>query len=72
MRKTFLLPLFCCAACAATGPLYKPDAPPAEAERDRLQCEGRMYSERLAKGRGAPNWNLYEYCMTQRGYARTH
>ena len=31
-----------------------------------------MYSERQAKGRGAPNWNLYEYCMRQRGYAKVH
>jgi hypothetical protein len=31
-----------------------------------------MYSQRLAKGRGAPNWNLYDYCMMQRGYAKAH
>jgi hypothetical protein len=50
--------------------LTNPGATPAAAESDRRQCESQMYSQRLAKGRGAPNWNLYEYCMTQRGYAR--
>ncbi len=72
MRKAILLPLLCCAACATSGPLSKPGATAAEAERDRLQCESQMYADRLAKGRGAPNWNLYEYCMTQRGYVRAH
>jgi hypothetical protein len=72
MRKTVLLPLLCCAACAANGPLSRPDTAPAAAERDRLQCESQMYAQRLAKGRGAPNWNLYEYCMIQRGYVRIH
>ncbi len=62
------------AACAgpAPGPLAKPGATAAQAERDRLDCEGRMYAERTLKGRGAPNWNLYEFCMTERGYARAH
>jgi predicted small lipoprotein YifL len=72
MRKAFLLPLLCCAACEATGPLSKPDSTVDAAERDRRQCESLMYSDRQSKGRSAPNWNLYEYCMTQRGYARGH
>lgn len=72
MRKTLLLPLVCCAACAANAPLVRRDTTPEQAETDRLQCEAQMYSERQAKGRGAPNWNLYEYCMRQRGYAKVH
>jgi hypothetical protein len=72
MRKAFLLPLLFCAACASPGPLSKPGKTAADAERDRLQCESQMYSERQSKGRSAPNWNLYEYCMRQRGYARAH
>jgi len=72
MRKALLLPLFCCAACTAGAPLSRPGATSAEAERDRQQCESRMYSQRLAKGRGAPNWNLYDYCMAQRGYVSAH
>jgi len=59
-----------CAACANQGRLEKPGAAQEEAERDRLQCESQMYAQRQSKGRSAPNWNLYEYCMTQRGYAR--
>jgi hypothetical protein len=70
MRKAFLLPLIFCTACAAPGPLSKPGVTAAEAERDRLHCQGVMYSERQSRGRSAPNWNLYEYCMTQLGYAR--
>jgi hypothetical protein len=72
MRKAFLLLSLCCccAACESPGPLSKPGVPAAEAERDRLQCQAAMVSERQSKGRGAPNWNLYEYCMKQRGYAR--
>ncbi|HTP61351.1 MAG TPA: hypothetical protein VMJ14_04645 [Burkholderiales bacterium] len=61
-----------CGACASQGPLEKPGATQEEAERDRLQCESQMYAQRQSKGRGAPNWNLYEYCMNQRGYARAH
>jgi hypothetical protein len=72
MRKALLLPLLCLAACASPGPLSKPGVTAAEAERDRLQCEAPMYAERQSKGRSAPNWNLYEYCMRQRGYARAH
>jgi len=59
-----------CGACASQGQLEKPGTTPEEAERDRLQCESQMYAQRQSKGRSAPNWNLYEYCMTQRGYAR--
>jgi hypothetical protein len=70
MCKAFLLLLLFCAACAGQRPLSKSGVTAAETERDRLQCESQMYSERQGKGRGAPNWNLYEYCMRQRGYAR--
>jgi hypothetical protein len=27
-----------------------------------------MYADRVSRGRSAPNWNLYEYCMRARGY----
>ena len=59
-----------CGACASQGQLEKPGATREEAERDRLQCESQMYAQRQSKGRSAPNWNYYEYCMMQRGYAR--
>jgi hypothetical protein len=72
MRKAFVLTLLGCAACAEHAALSKPGTAAAQAERDRLQCESQMYSARQSKGRSAPNWNLYEYCMKQRGYARAH
>lgn len=52
------------AAAAASGP--PPQAPEAAARDLRhKQCMGRMMSERVARGRTAPNWNLYDYCMKQ-------
>ena len=76
MRK-FILPALmsgalACAGCATPGPLSKAGATPQVAERDRQQCEGQMYADRQSRGRSAPNWNLYEYCMKQRGYTRAH
>ena len=71
MRKIVLLSLVC-GACASEGPLTKAGVAPDEAARDHQQCESQMYVERQSKGRSPPNWNLYEYCMRQRGYARAH
>jgi hypothetical protein len=28
-------------------------------------CAGQMYADRATRGRSAPNWNLYDYCMRQ-------
>ena len=44
--------------------------PPQTAEAQALQarhdrCMGRMMSDRVARGRTAPNWNLYDFCMKQ-------
>ena len=58
------------AGCAAQPPLTRPGATQAEVDEDRLHCQALMYSERASRGRSAPNWNLYEYCMRARGYAR--
>ena len=51
------------AACAAEPPAATPD-------EDRLHCQALMYADRTGRGRSAPNWNLYDYCMRARGYAR--
>ena len=51
------------AACAAEPPLPVP-------EEARLHCQALMYAERTSRGRSAPNWNLYDYCLRARGYAR--
>jgi hypothetical protein len=64
----FLIPL--CAACAEQTHFTKPGTSAQQAEQDRLRCQSIMYSERTAKGKGAPNWNLFDYCMKARGYSR--
>jgi len=28
-------------------------------------CMSQMYSERVARGRGSPDWGAYDYCMKQ-------
>jgi hypothetical protein len=75
MRPLAILILSLCAACAGESQISKqfakPGASEAQVEQDRLQCQSIMYSERTAKGKGAPNWNRFEYCMKQRGYVRT-
>ena len=56
--------------CAGETHLAKPGIAPAEMNHDRLHCQGMMYADRVSRGRSAPNWNLYEYCMRGRGYVR--
>lgn len=58
------------AACAPQPPLTKPGWTQVEYDADRLHCQALMYYDRGSRGRSAPNWNLYEYCMRARGYAR--
>ena len=58
------------AGCAAQPPLTKPGVTQAEFDEDRLHCQALMYHDRASRGRSAPNWNLYDYCMRARGYAR--
>ena len=41
-------------------------APAGATASERQQfCRNQMYGERTARGRSAPNWNLYEHCMRQ-------
>jgi hypothetical protein len=65
-----LFSLLLVAGCAAEPPLAKPGVTQAEFDEDRLHCQAQMYYQRASVGRSAPNWNLYEYCMRSRGYAR--
>jgi hypothetical protein len=44
-----------CAAPASEKPLTHEEA--------RLHCQAVMYYDRGTRGRSAPNWNLYDYCM---------
>jgi hypothetical protein len=69
-RGVKLWPLLVLAGCAAQPPLSKPGVTPAEFDQDRLHCQALMYADRTSRGRMAPNWNLYDYCMRARGYAR--
>src|SRR5205807_9022286 len=54
--------------CAGGTHLAKPGIAPAEMNHDRLHCQGMMYADLASRGRSAPNWNSYEYCMRARGY----
>ncbi|HXM84096.1 MAG TPA: hypothetical protein VN929_19560 [Burkholderiales bacterium] len=65
-----LAALAACHGCAGGSQLSKPGATQAILEQDRQHCLGMMYSDRIGRGRMAPNWWLYEYCMTGRGYVR--
>src|ERR1700752_4262540 len=58
------------ALCGYAGEthLAKPGVASADMNDDRLHCQGMMYADRTSRGRSAPNWNLYEYCMWARGY----
>jgi hypothetical protein len=63
--------LLFCSACSETTMLKAPDQRSAEAiQADRRHCEGEMYSQRMARGRSAPSWTIYDYCMKARGYTR--
>ena len=64
-----MLVLLIVAGCAAQPPLTKPGVTPAEFDEDRLHCRSLMLADRTSRGRMAPNWNLYDYCMRARGYA---
>jgi hypothetical protein len=50
--------LWILAACAAPAP-----EAPMNREQARLHCQAVMYHDRATRGRSAPNWNLYDYCM---------
>lgn len=45
-------------ACGSTEPAHR-----MSAEEARTHCQGQMYSERVARGRSAPNWSVYDECM---------
>ena len=36
---------------------------PMSAEELHRHCAAQMYAQRVARGRSAPNWLLYDYCM---------
>jgi outer membrane biogenesis lipoprotein LolB len=65
MKRTLLAPCLASlllAGCAGDAPR----APTASSAGERQQfCRNQMYGERTARGRSAPNWNLYEQCMRQ-------
>ena len=47
------------AGCAANTS----QSAPMTAQELHLHCAAQMYGERTARGRSAPNWLLYDYCM---------
>jgi len=64
MQKLWVLLSLCLtlAGCAtdSAGRSTAANATPA-----RYACTNQMYLDRASRGRSAPNWNLYDYCMKQ-------
>jgi hypothetical protein len=56
--------------CAEGTMLSKAGLSEDEMQRDQRHCKGEMYSQRMARGRSAPSWTIYDYCMKARGYSR--
>ena len=59
-----------CCSCADESALRKADVSENQFQRDQQHCKGEMYSQRMARGRSAPSWTIYDYCMKARGYER--
>jgi hypothetical protein len=59
-----------CCGCAEDTVLGKAGLSKEEMQRDQQHCKGEMYSQRMARGRSAPSWTIYDYCMKERGYSR--
>jgi hypothetical protein len=38
---------------------------PLSAEEAHRYCAGQMYARRVGHARGAPSWNVYDYCVKQ-------
>jgi hypothetical protein len=68
--QRFLVLAILCSGCADTTVLGKAGVSGDEMQRDRQHCAGEMYTQRMARGRSAPSWTIYDYCMKARGYAR--
>ena len=64
-RTLILLAALACGGCMSAG-----DVTPRQtlsAEELHRTCAGRIYADRLGRGRSAPNWHLYDFCMKQQG-----
>jgi hypothetical protein len=69
-RLPLALVFILCSACGGTQPVRPSAANAQDFERDRRHCESEMYSQRMARGRSAPSWTIYDYCMKSRGHSR--
>lgn len=61
--------LVLCAAGWAGVQYTKKGVSGAQLDKDHHHCLGMMQAERQFR-RTAPNWHVYDHCMTQRGYER--
>jgi len=52
------------AVVALSGCATDTPAPLSAAEAHRY-CAGQMYARRVGHARGAPSWNVYDYCVKQ-------
>ncbi len=56
-----LLAALLCTGCAS--PAGSSDAAPMSTAEIRRFCAGQMYADRVAHGRSAVNWSLYDRCL---------
>ena len=64
-RTLILLAAFCFGGCMTAADIAPRQT--MSAEELHRTCAGRMYADRLGRGRSAPNWHLYDLCMKQQG-----
>ena len=64
-RTLILLAALACGGCMTAAGVAPRHA--MRAEELHRTCAGRMYAERLGRGRSAPNWHLCDFCMKQQG-----
>jgi hypothetical protein len=51
--------MFALSGCATEAPA------PLSAEGAHRYCANQMYARRVGHARGAPSWNVYDYCVKQ-------
>jgi hypothetical protein len=69
-RLSLAVVVLFCGGCAEKTVLTRADATAEDFARDRQHCQAEMYTQRMARGRSAPSWLIYDYCMKARGYTR--
>ncbi|HEY1288750.1 MAG TPA: hypothetical protein VGF58_10535 [Burkholderiales bacterium] len=57
--RWIVVAMFALSGCATEAPA------PLSAEGAHRYCANQMYARRVGHARGAPSWNVYDYCVKQ-------